>query len=145
MLSPDRVSKISMIQGVCRAQHRHEADRAACHFAVWRVACLPMTSQGTCRSTHCCHLLPLGSLDKSECPEPQAPGSWASHAAPVLCPMGTLDWLRMCGNYFGPVPRISAFCLSFGPLLLLSRICDPQLSTHRGELLLVLSCLLFPL
>lgn len=114
-------------------------------FTVWRITCLPMISQGTCRSTRCCHLLPLGSLDESECPEPRAPGAWASHAAPTLCPMGALDWLRMCGNYFGTAPRISAFSLSSGPLLLWSRICDPQLSTHRGELLLVLSCLLFPL
>ena len=81
----------------------------------------------------------------AQCREHQAALLSGSHTAPILCPMGTLHWLRMCANYFGTVPRISAFCLSFGPLLLLSRICDPPLSTHRGSLLLVLSRLLFPL
>lgn len=68
-----------------------------------------------------------------------------SHTAPTLCPMGTLDWLRMSGNYFGIVPRISAFCLSFLPLQKVPCSQGPVILDflYTGSFPLVFSCLLF--
>lgn len=115
VLSPARVARASVRDARvwCPAKHRLIVASASGPLPAWCVACLPVTFWGTCHGTrHCCR---IGSPHRSECPVPRAPGRPALRL-PRSYPMGTLDWLRMSGNCFGTVPRISAFCPSFWPL-----------------------------